>query len=175
MTNKFFYLENKNALCSHSAVEYAYFWSRMKSATLCGLFTLVTSNNDIFNPNCCPFVSLAYLPNPMIVFSSYGCKYLENPDIFNSPKMVGLLWFDKSITKNGSICLKVTKYNLLSTYLAEKILYPTAMFLKVPITVKFLFKQNTLFDGCPVIPVSVVAILKTPLNSSIENWLLTVP
>jgi hypothetical protein len=50
----------------------------------------VTSNIPIFNPNCLPFSS-ASLPNPIIVFSSYDCKYLEKPGIFSYPKIAGFL------------------------------------------------------------------------------------
>lgn len=107
MTNRFFYLENKNALCSNYAVDEAYFWSNSKDAVSVGFETSETSNSDIFKPNCLPVAS-ACLPIPIIVFSSYGWRYLEKPGILSYPRILGFFGLESDITKNGSTCLNVT-------------------------------------------------------------------
>ena len=133
MISKFFYLENKAALCSHSAEEEEYFFYNSKNADFFGFWTSLTSNNEIFNPSCLS-VAVACLPKLMIVFSSYGCRSSEKLSILSSPYVVGFLGFFKLMTKNGLTYLKVIKYNFSSTYLAEEIYYPGAIKLTFPIT-----------------------------------------
>ena len=147
--------------------------------TTCGFVKSETSNITNLSPlfvTLVPFSFVSY-PNPIICFSSYGCKYTLYPGSCTSPKICGFVASDKSITQNGSVCLNVTTYALLPIYLTEYIFSPSANPSIFPISSNLSFNTYKLllvfwFDHISPI---VVAILKLSPFSSIENWLFTLP